>query len=69
MDFVTKLLLVAYPTCALTVPAADCLDNLLAVVTDRAKEHPPLQAVETTTPKLLAALVVLICTDGAPTAG
>ena len=37
-----KLLLLAiYPSSALAPPAADGLVDLLAVVTSRAKEHPP----------------------------
>jgi hypothetical protein len=68
MGCVAKLLfLVAYPARALAASAADSLEYLLTVVTDRAEEHPTLQAVEAIA--LLAALMVLLLPDGVPATG
>ncbi len=50
------LLLAGYPAGALAPPAADGLDNLLAIVIYGAEEHPSLQAVEAA-PSLLVPLV------------
>jgi hypothetical protein len=52
------LLLAGYLACALAASAADSLVDLFAVMTDRAEEHPPLQAVEAVT--LLSAFVLLV---------
>jgi hypothetical protein len=68
MDFVTKLLLVAYPTCTLTLPAADSFHYLLTVVTYRAEEHPSFKTIEAV-PSLLTVLLLFIRTDGVPGKG
>jgi hypothetical protein len=47
---------------ALALPAADGLDNLLAVVAYRAEEHPPRKAVEAVA--LLVSLVLLVGRGG-----
>jgi choline-glycine betaine transporter len=46
-------------TCTFAATAADSLDYLLAVVTNGAEEHPPLQAVEAVS-LLSAAFVHLV---------
>jgi hypothetical protein len=53
------LALAVYPSSALAASAADSLHYLFAVVTNRAKEHPALQAVEAV-PSLLSDLVLLV---------
>jgi hypothetical protein len=50
--------LAVYPSSALAPAAADGLDYLLAVVTQRAKEHPPRKAVEAVA--LLVSLLLLV---------
>jgi hypothetical protein len=50
--------LAVYPSSALAASAAHSLDSFLAVVTQRAEEHPSLQAVEAVA--LLAALVLVV---------
>jgi hypothetical protein len=52
--------LAVYPSSALAASAADGLVDLFAVVTNRAEEHPPLQAVEAVALGLLATLVSLV---------